>query len=79
MSDYQKLKELYQQTCVKLKETKKLLKLAYKRENAVVRKLQDTEEKLEKKRKEVEEYKFLLATKVDNINNMKDNVLIFKR
>ena len=79
MSDYQKLKELYQQTCVKLKETKKLLKLAYKRENAVVRKLQNAEEKLKKQRKELEEYKFLLATKVDNINNMKDNVLIFKR
>lgn len=79
MSDYQKLKELYQQTCAELKETKKLLKLAYKRENAVVHKLQETEEKLKKKRKEVEEYKFLLATKVDNINNMKENVLIFKR
>lgn len=74
MSDYQKLKELYKQTCVELKETKKLLKLAYKRENAVVCKLQDTEEKLKKKRKELEEYKFLLATKVDNLNNMKDNV-----
>ena len=74
MSDYQKLKELYQQTCVELKETKKLLKLAYKRENAVVRKLQGTEEKLKKKRKELEEYKFLLAIKVDNLNNMKDNV-----
>ena len=46
MSDYQKLKVLYQQTCVELKETKKLLKLAYKRENTVVNKLQDTEEKL---------------------------------
>lgn len=67
MSDYQKLKELYQQTCVELKETKKLLKLAYKRENTVVNKLQDTEEKLKKKRKELEEYKFLLAVKIDSI------------
>ena len=67
MSDYQKLKVLYQQTCVELKETKKLLKLAYKRENTVVNKLQDTEEKLKKKRKELEEYKFLLAVKIDSI------------
>ena len=67
MSDYQKLKELYQQTCVELKETKKLLKLAYKRENTVVNKLQDTEEKLKKKRKELEEYKFLLVVKIDSI------------
>ena len=67
MSDYQKLKELSQQTCVELKETKKLLKLAYKRENTVVNKLQDTEEKLKKKRKELEEYKFLLAVKIDSI------------
>lgn len=67
MSDYQKLKVLYQQACVELKETKKLLKLAYKRENTVVNKLQDTEEKLKKKRKELEEYKFLLAVKIDSI------------
>lgn len=74
MSDYEKLKQLYQETVLELKETKKLLKLAYKRENTVEHKLQDTEEKLKKKGKELEEYKFLLATKVDNINNMKDNV-----
>ena len=67
MSDYEKLKQLYQETCVELKETKKLLKLAYKRENTVVNKLQDTEEKLKKKRKELEEYKFLLAVKIDSI------------
>jgi len=74
MSDYQKLKELYKQTCVELKETKKLLKLAYKRENAVVRKLQETEEKLKKQRKELDEYKLLLSIKIDNINNIKNNI-----
>lgn len=74
MSDYQKLKELYQQTCAELKETKKLLKLAYKRENAVVHKLQETEEKLKKKRKELEEYKLLLAVKTDNMNKIKENI-----
>ena len=74
MSDYQKLKELYEQTCLELKETKKLLKLAYKREDAVTRKLQLTEENVKKIRKELQEYKLLLAVKTDNMNKIKGNI-----
>lgn len=74
MSDYQKLKELYEQTCLELKETKKLLKLAYKREDAVTRKLQLTEENVKKLRKELQEYKLLLAVKTDNMNKIKGNI-----
>lgn len=74
MSDYQKLKELYQQTCAELKETKKLLKLAYKREDAVTRRLQLTEENVKKLRKELQEYKLLLAVKTDNMNKIKENI-----
>ena len=74
MSDYEKLKQLYQETFLKLKETRKLLKMAREREEVAIYKLEDTERKLKKVRKELDEYKFLLATKVDNINNMKDNV-----
>lgn len=74
MSDYQKLKELYEQTCLELKETKKLLKLAYKREDAVTRRLQLTEENVKKLRKELQEYKLLLAVKTDNMNKIKENI-----
>lgn len=74
MSDYQKLKALYEQTCLELKETKKLLKLAYKREDTVTRRLQLTEENVKKLRKELEEYKLLLSIKIDNINNIKNNI-----
>lgn len=74
MSDYQKLKELYEQTCLELKETKKLLKLAYKREDAVTRRLQLTEENVKKLRKELQEYKLLLAVKTDNMNRIKENI-----
>lgn len=74
MSDYQKLKELYEHTCLELKETKKLLKLAYKREDAVTRRLQLTEENIKKLRKELQEYKLLLAVKTDNMNKIKDNI-----
>ena len=74
MSDYQKLKALYEQKCLELKETKKLLKLAYKREDAVTRKLQLTEENVKKIRKELQEYKLLLAVKTDNINKIKGNI-----
>lgn len=74
MSDYQKLKELYEQMCLELKETKKLLKLAYKREDAVTRRLQLTEENVKKLRKELQEYKLLLAVKTDNMNKIKENI-----
>ena len=74
MSDYQKLKELYEQTCLELKETKKLLKLAYKREDAVTRRLQLTEENVKKLRKELQEYKLLLAVKTDNMSKIKENI-----
>lgn len=74
MSDYQKLKELYQQTCSELRETKKLLKMAFKREDALIHKLEDTERKLKNVRKELDECKFLLSIKLDNINNMKNNI-----
>ena len=74
MSDYQKLKELYEQKCLELKETKKLLKLAYKREDAVTRKLQLTEENVKKIRKELQEYKLLLAVKTDNMNKIKEKI-----
>lgn len=74
MSDYQKLKELYQETCLELKEIKRLLKMAYKREDVAIRKLEETERKLKNVRKELDEYKLLLSIKVDNINNMKNNI-----
>ena len=71
MSDYQKLKELYQQTCVELKETRKLFKMARKGEEIAIYKLEDTERKLKNVRKELDEYKLLLSVKLDNINNIK--------
>lgn len=71
MSDYQKLKELYQQTCVELKETRKLFKMTRKGEEIAIHKLEDTERKLKNVRKELDEYKLLLSVKLDNINNIK--------
>lgn len=67
MSDYEKLKQLYQETFLKLKETRKLLKMAREREEVAIYKLEDTERKLKKVRKELDEYKLLLSIKVDSI------------
>lgn len=67
MSDYEKLKQLYQETFLKLKETRKLLKMAREREEVAIYKLEDTERKLKKVRKELDEYKLLLSIKIDSI------------